>query len=39
MPSIQEFDLEFKPAKIVRGHGLCQLVLESKDKDLFDDLG
>jgi hypothetical protein len=28
---IQEFDLEIKPANIVRGQGLCKLVAESQD--------
>lgn len=31
MVVIQEFDLDIKPTKIVRGKGLCKLVMESQD--------
>jgi hypothetical protein len=31
MSFIQEFDLEIKPTKIVRGQGLCKLATESQD--------
>jgi hypothetical protein len=31
MVVIQEFDLDIKPTKIVRGQGLCKLVAESQD--------
>ncbi len=42
MRALQEFDLEIKPAKIVRGKGLCKLVAESvglleDDCNIFDD--
>jgi hypothetical protein len=29
MTSLQEYDLEIKPAQIVRGQGLCKLVVDS----------
>ena len=31
MTSLQESDLDIKPAKIVRGQGLCQLTAQSND--------
>jgi hypothetical protein len=31
MTSIQEYDLEFKPATIVRGQGFCKLAIEAMD--------
>jgi len=31
MVIIQEFDLDIKPAKIVRGQGLCKLATKSQD--------
>jgi hypothetical protein len=31
MVVIQEFDLDIKPTKIVRGQGLCKLAAESQD--------
>jgi hypothetical protein len=31
MTFIQEFDLEIKPSHIVKGQGLCRLVVESQD--------
>ena len=31
MTALQEYDLEIKPAKIVRGQGLCQLSAQSND--------
>jgi hypothetical protein len=31
MVVIQEFDLDIKPTKIVRGQGLCKLATESQD--------
>lgn len=31
MTFLQEYDLEIKPTKIVRGQGLCKLVVESRD--------
>ena len=41
MTALQEFDLEIKPAKIVRGQGLCNLAAESAslpadDFNIFD---
>jgi hypothetical protein len=32
MTSLQEYDLEIVPAQIVRGQGLCQLVVDSVEK-------
>jgi hypothetical protein len=34
--SLQEFDLENTPAQIVRGHGLCKLVVDSETKQKED---
>ena len=31
MAVVQEFDLDIKPAKIVKGQGLCKLVVEAQD--------
>ena len=31
--SLQEYDLEFKPASIVKGQGLCKLMAEGKDNE------
>ena len=31
--TLQEYDLKFKPASIVKGHGLCKLMTESKDNE------
>lgn len=31
MISLQEYDLEIKPAKIIRGKGLFNLIVESRD--------
>jgi hypothetical protein len=31
MTSLQEYDLEFKPANIVKGQGLCKLVTQGVD--------
>jgi len=31
MRSLQEYDLEFKPANIVRGQGLCKLLTQGDD--------
>ena len=33
MTALQEYDLEIKPAKIVRGQGLCQLTSHSNDPE------
>ena len=30
---LQEYDLELKPASIVKGQGLCKLMTESKDNE------
>jgi hypothetical protein len=32
MAVIQEFDLDIKPAKVVKGKGLCKLVVEAQDQ-------
>ena len=34
--ALQEFDLEFKPAAIVKGKGLCKLMTESKGNEKHD---
>ena len=31
MASLQEYDLEIKPAKLVKGQGLCKLATEALD--------
>lgn len=31
MTSLQEYDLEIKPTKIEKGHGLCKLVVDAHD--------
>ena len=32
MAVVQEFDLDIKPAKLVKGQGLCKLAVESQDQ-------
>jgi hypothetical protein len=32
MAVVQEFDLDIKPAKLVKGQGICKLVVESQDQ-------
>jgi hypothetical protein len=32
MEVVQEFDLDIKPAKLVKGQGLCKLVAEAQDQ-------
>jgi hypothetical protein len=32
MAVVQEFDLDIKPAKLVKGQGLCKLVVEAQDQ-------
>jgi hypothetical protein len=39
MVVIQEFDLEIKPTRIVRGQGLCKLAAKSQDLIENRDLG
>jgi hypothetical protein len=39
MEVIQEFDLDIKPAKIVKGKGLCKLVVEAQDLINEEDFG
>jgi hypothetical protein len=39
MAVIQEFDLDIKPAKIVKGQGLCKLVVEAQDLINAEDPG
>ena len=34
--ALQEYDLEFKLASIVKGQGLCKLMTESKDNEEHD---
>ncbi|KAH9309891.1 hypothetical protein KI387_037802, partial [Taxus chinensis] len=31
---VQEYDLDIKPTKLVRGRGLCQLMAENKDSEV-----
>ena len=31
IPSVQEYDLEIKPTKLVKGQGLCKLAIEALD--------
>jgi hypothetical protein len=38
MEVVQEFDLDIKPAKLVKGQGLCKLVAEAQDR-INEDLG
>ena len=33
MTTLQEYDLEINPAKIVRGQGLCQLTAQPNDPE------
>jgi hypothetical protein len=39
MEVIQEFDLDIKPAKIVKGQGLCKQVAKTQDLINTEDLG
>jgi hypothetical protein len=32
MAVVQEFDLDIKPAKLVKGQGLCKLAVEAQDQ-------
>jgi hypothetical protein len=32
METVQEFDIDIKPAKLVKGQGLCKLVVEAQDQ-------
>jgi hypothetical protein len=32
MEVVQEFDLDRKPAKLVKGQGLCKLAIEAQDQ-------
>jgi hypothetical protein len=32
MEVVQEFDLDIKPAKLVKGQGLCKLAAEAQDQ-------
>ena len=36
MTALQEYDLEFKPASIVKGQGLCKLMTVTKDNEEND---
>jgi hypothetical protein len=36
MTTLQEYDLEIKPVKIVRGQDLCKLVVDSKYAQVSD---
>jgi hypothetical protein len=38
MAVVQEFDLDIKPAKLVKGQGLCKLAVEAQDQ-VNEDLG
>jgi hypothetical protein len=38
MTTLQEYDLEFKPANIVKGQGLCKLVMQgTSDEEQEED--
>ena len=37
MTTLQEYDLEVKPAKIVRGQCLCQMAVEAVSKEGWED--
>jgi hypothetical protein len=39
MAFIQEFDLDIKPTKIVKGQGLCKLTIDAQDVINAEDLG
>jgi hypothetical protein len=39
MTTLQEYDLEIKPTKIVRGQGLCKLVVDSENSQVSDQEG
>jgi hypothetical protein len=39
MEVIQQFDLDIKPAKILKGQGLCKLVIEAQDLINSKDFG
>ena len=39
MAVVQEFDLDIKPTKIVKGQGLCKLVVEAQDLINIEDFG
>ena len=32
MAVVQEFDLDIKPTKLVKGQGLCKLAVEARDQ-------
>ena len=34
--TLQEYDLEFKPATIIKGQGLCKLMAESQNNNNAD---
>ena len=36
MTALQEYDLEFKPVAIMRGQGLCKLMVEGQDGEESD---
>jgi hypothetical protein len=36
MVVVQEFDLDMKPAKLVKGQGLCKLTVEAQDQENQD---
>jgi hypothetical protein len=36
MAVVQEFDLDIKPAKLVKGQGLCKLAFEAQDRAIED---
>ena len=33
MTALQEYDLEFKPATIVKGQGLCKLMIKGQNNE------
>ena len=39
LTTLQEYDLEIKPAKLVKGQGLCKLMAEAQDLQMEQEEG
>jgi hypothetical protein len=39
MMTLQEYDLKIKPTKIIRGQGLCKLLVEAKESQVEEEEG
>ena len=39
LTTLQEYDLEIKPAKLVKGQGLCKLAAEAQDPQMEEEEG